>query len=185
MLVFVVSVLAFSWLVATFGERYYLAGPLDDFDLLVLSGIGTAVPLALVALVVESRWRSISEGGVGVQVRRWVLWVVLGLGVIVSVPVLWFALVVSSIGQYTSLGVIGGREYVVREATFDETGLSVYERHGLEIKPVRIAGTTMTGGTPFQDGNFAAESGTDTVVVTMPHGELTFTPSREMQLPDS
>jgi hypothetical protein len=185
LLVFVVCVLPFAWLVATFGERYYLAGPLDDFDLLVLSGIGTAVSLALVALVGESRWRSISEGGVGVQVRRWVLWVVLGLGVIVSVPVLWFALVASSIGQYTSLGVIGEHEYVVREATFDETGLSVYERHGLEIKPVRIAGTTMTGGTPFQDGDFAVERGTDAVVVTIPHGELTFTPSRDMQLPDS
>lgn len=94
------SAAVFVWLVTTFGERYYLVGPLDDFALLVLSGVVTAVSLAVAAVVAERRRRV----------------------------------------------------------------------------PVRVSGTTMTGGTPFRDGDFTVEHGTGTVFVTVPYGEFSFTP---------
>jgi len=173
---FVVNAIVFGWLVATYGERYYLVGAFDDFGLLGLSGLGTAVFLAVSALLLESRLRRRSKGGLLVQVRRWLLWTVLCVGGVLSVPLLWLVLVVSGIGHYTSLGVIGAHEYIVKETTFDESALSLFVRNGLEIKRVSTSGLSLTNGTPFEDGDFTIDHGLNTVTVTIPDGTFTFVP---------
>jgi hypothetical protein len=172
----VVSVSALVWMGTSIGKRSYLVLSMDEVDLTLFSVVATVAALAVVA-VLAAPWQPEPPRAPVVRASRSALGWLAGLAALASLPVLVFMTALSGIGHYTSLGVFEGREYLVHEATFDETGLTVFERHGLEVVPVDAEGTMMTGGRPFENGHFAVEETAAGVTARFPSGELTFTPA--------
>ncbi|ROS58360.1 hypothetical protein EDF38_3105 [Frigoribacterium sp. PhB160] len=168
--------LVFAFLALAARDRSYLVFSLDDTRLLLLSGVVGGASSGLAALVADARRRSRSPHTALSRARSYALRAVLALASLVAVPFAWLVLVFSGAVQYTSLGVIDGREYVAREVTFDESSITLYERHGLEIKPLRTGGASMADGTPFADGDVVVSRAGETVEVALPAGQITFVP---------